>query len=138
MSSNNRCGNEHHTKLTIHSRKHLPGAFSRLYVYASASTTLAWQSEHSKTTCMTFYRSKYVGEGSAACMLGLFTGLCILVMQKYLTEEALHQVGRMPTVHTVSPAWLVFTQGVCLLLQATRVLCPRHFQLPLQHCLLSE
>lgn len=49
-------------------------------------------------------RSKYVGEGSAACMLGLFTGLCILVMQKYLTEEALHQVCGMSAVHSVSPA----------------------------------
>eukprot|EP00891_Asterochloris_glomerata_P003501 jgi/Astpho2/3501/e_gw1.00056.5.1_t len=43
-------------------------------------------------------RSKYVGEGSAACMLGLFTGLCILVMQKYLTEEALHQVYLLPPI----------------------------------------
>ena len=45
-------------------------------------------------------------------MLGLFTGLCILVMQKYLTEEALHQVCRIARVHPVSPAWVTGTRGV--------------------------
>ena len=74
------------------------------------------------------YRSKYVGEGSAACMLGLFTGLCILVMQKYLTEEALHQVCRTPAAHTVSPARLIGTCGVCPFLQATRMPVPWHFR----------
>ena len=61
-----------------------------------------------------------MGEGSAACMLGLFTGLCVLVMQKYLTEEALHQVCRMP-VPTLSPAWVIGICAVCLFLQATRM-----------------
>lgn len=37
-------------------------------------------------------RTKYVGEGSAACMLGLFTGLVVLTMQRYLTESSLHQL----------------------------------------------
>lgn len=37
-------------------------------------------------------RTKYVGEGSAACMLGLCTGLVILMLQRYLTEDSLHQL----------------------------------------------
>ena len=37
-------------------------------------------------------RTKYVGEGSAACMLGLFTGLVVLTLQRYLTEDSLHQL----------------------------------------------
>lgn len=36
--------------------------------------------------------TKYVGEGSAACMLGLFTGTVVLAMQRYLTEDSLHQL----------------------------------------------
>lgn len=37
-------------------------------------------------------RTKYVGEGSAACMLGLFTGVVVLMLQRYLTEDSLHQL----------------------------------------------
>ena len=33
-----------------------------------------------------------MGEGSAACAMGLFTGLVILIAQRSFTEEVLHQL----------------------------------------------
>ena len=33
-----------------------------------------------------------MGEGSAACAMGLITGLAILITQSYFSEEVLHQL----------------------------------------------
>ena len=37
-------------------------------------------------------RTKYVGEGSAACMFGLIMGLIILVLQNQFSADAIHQL----------------------------------------------
>lgn len=37
-------------------------------------------------------RTKYLGEGSAACGMGLIMGVFILVIQKYLSEDAVHNL----------------------------------------------
>lgn len=37
-------------------------------------------------------RTKYLGEWSAACILGLLTGLVILIMQRYMSADVVHQL----------------------------------------------
>lgn len=37
-------------------------------------------------------RTKYIGEGSAACLFGLTMGFIILILQNYLTADAVHQL----------------------------------------------
>ncbi|KAK9803320.1 hypothetical protein WJX73_001939 [Symbiochloris irregularis] len=37
-------------------------------------------------------RTKYLGEGSAACGMGLIMGVFILIIQKYLSEDAVHNL----------------------------------------------
>ena len=37
-------------------------------------------------------RTKYLGEWSAACIMGLLTGLVILIMQRYMSADAVHQL----------------------------------------------
>lgn len=37
-------------------------------------------------------RTKYLGDWSAACILGLLTGLAILIMQRYMSADAVHQL----------------------------------------------
>ncbi|KAK9850077.1 hypothetical protein WJX84_003336 [Apatococcus fuscideae] len=36
--------------------------------------------------------SKYIGEGSAACGMGLLTGLIVVISQRYLSAESVHQL----------------------------------------------
>lgn len=38
------------------------------------------------------HRTKYLGDWSAACILGLLTGLAILIMQRYMSADAVHQL----------------------------------------------
>lgn len=38
------------------------------------------------------HRTKYLGEWSAACIMGLMTGLVILIMQRYMSADAVHQL----------------------------------------------
>lgn len=37
-------------------------------------------------------RTKYLGDWSAACILGLLTGLTILILQRYMSADAVHQL----------------------------------------------
>lgn len=37
-------------------------------------------------------RSKYIGDASTACAMGLFTGLGVLVLQRYISADAVHQL----------------------------------------------
>ncbi len=37
-------------------------------------------------------RTKYLGDWSAACILGLLTGLIILILQRYMSADAVHQL----------------------------------------------
>ena len=39
-----------------------------------------------------FDRTRYVGEGSAACAMGLIAGLVILILQRYISAESVHQL----------------------------------------------
>lgn len=36
--------------------------------------------------------SKYIGEGSVACGMGLLTGLVVLILQHNLSAESVHQL----------------------------------------------
>ncbi|KAK9825253.1 hypothetical protein WJX74_003416 [Apatococcus lobatus] len=36
--------------------------------------------------------SKYIGEGSVACGMGLLTGLIVIILQRYLSAESVHQL----------------------------------------------
>lgn len=42
----------------------------------------------SEPTC----RTQYLGEWSAACAMGLITGLVILILQRYLNPDVVHQL----------------------------------------------
>eukprot|EP00884_Botryococcus_braunii_P015756 jgi/Botrbrau1/2864/Bobra.0036s0009.1 len=37
-------------------------------------------------------RTKYIGDASTACAMGLFTGLAVLVLQRYISADAVHQL----------------------------------------------
>ena len=37
-------------------------------------------------------RTKYLSDWSAACVLGLLTGLTILILQRYMSADAVHQL----------------------------------------------
>ena len=41
---------------------------------------------------MNVCRTKYLGDWSAACILGLLTGLTILILQRYMSADAVHQL----------------------------------------------
>ena len=41
---------------------------------------------------MSTRRTKYLGDWSAACILGLLTGLTILILQRYMSADAVHQL----------------------------------------------
>ena len=41
---------------------------------------------------MVVCRTKYLGDWSAACILGLLTGLTILILQRYMSADAVHQL----------------------------------------------
>lgn len=43
-------------------------------------------------TCACVSRSKYIGDASTACAMGLFTGLTVLVLQRYISQDAVHQL----------------------------------------------
>ena len=58
-------------------------------LYALVHQAGAWQEQ---LRVSQICRTKYMGEGSAACALGLMTGLGILITQRYFTEEVLHKL----------------------------------------------
>ena len=43
-------------------------------------------------TVVSTRRTKYLGDWSAACILGLLTGLTILILQRYMSADAVHQL----------------------------------------------
>ena len=52
--------------------------------FAKSWARVSWE-------CMV-HRTKYLGDWSAACILGLLTGLAILIMQRYMSADAVHQL----------------------------------------------
>ena len=62
------------------------------------NATTAWPFMQQQDTSNTYelkccvYRSKYIGEGSVACGMGLLTGLIVVILQRYLSAESVHQL----------------------------------------------
>lgn len=52
-----------------------------------SSSPVVVHSPHSR-----FRRTQYLGEWSAACAMGLITGLAILILQRYLNPDVVHQL----------------------------------------------